>query len=59
MHLIRVGNSLGVRIPKAIIAQVGFLEDSDLVCKVTDEGLLISPSCQEKWLYCFGPDPHS
>lgn len=41
-HLIPVGNSFGVRIPKAIITQMGFQKDSDLVFKVTDEGLLIS-----------------
>ncbi len=42
-HLSHIGNSLGVRIPKAIIQQVGFKEDTNLVFKVTDAGLLISP----------------
>lgn len=42
-HLSHIGNSLGVRIPKAIIHQVGFKEDTNLVFKVTDEGLLIAP----------------
>lgn len=42
-HLVHVGNSLGVRIPKAIISQIGFTEDTNLQFKVTAEGLLISP----------------
>ncbi len=54
-HLIHVGNSLGVRIPKAIIAQVGFKEDMDLVFKITNEGLLISPikSPRKGWAESF------
>lgn len=42
-HLIHVGNSFGVRIPKVIINQVGFKEDTKLAFKITKEGLLISP----------------
>lgn len=45
-HIIPIGNSFGVRIPKAIIQQVGFKENMDLVFKVTKEGLLISPEKQ-------------
>ena len=54
-RLIQVGNSLGVRIPKALITQVGFKEDTDLLFKVTDEGLLISPinHSREGWAECF------
>lgn len=58
-HLIRVGNSLGVRIPKAIIAQAGFKEEMALSFKVTDKGLLIAPmkNCREGWLKAFsGPE---
>lgn len=40
--LIRIGNSQGVRIPKAIIKQA-LLEDRELKFKVTDDGLLIQP----------------
>ena len=47
-HLSHIGNSLGVRIPKAIIQQVGFKEDTDLFFKVTDDGLLISRSKQAR-----------
>lgn len=43
-HLSHIGNSLGVRIPKAIIQQVGFKEETNLVFKVTNEGLLIAPA---------------
>jgi antitoxin component of MazEF toxin-antitoxin module len=43
-HLIHIGNSLGVRIPKAVIAQIGFREDTQLVFKITAEGLLICPT---------------
>lgn len=40
--LIKIGNSQGIRIPKAIIEQA-HLQDKDLKFKVTDEGLLIQP----------------
>ena len=40
--LIRIGNSQGVRIPKAIIEQAQ-LEDKELEFKIIDDGLLIKP----------------
>ncbi|MBU3915479.1 AbrB/MazE/SpoVT family DNA-binding domain-containing protein [bacterium] len=40
--LIRIGNSQGVRIPKAIIEQAK-LDDKELEFKIIDEGLLIQP----------------
>ncbi len=40
--LIRIGNSQGVRIPKAIIEQAQ-LSDKDLEFKIVDAGLLIQP----------------
>lgn len=40
--LIRIGNSQGVRIPKAIIEQAK-LGDRELEFKVIDDGLLIKP----------------
>ncbi len=40
--LIRIGNSQGVRIPKAIIEQAQ-LEDKELRFKVIEDGLLIQP----------------
>jgi antitoxin MazE len=40
--LIRIGNSQGVRIPKAIIEQAQ-LNDKELEFKIIDEGLLIQP----------------
>lgn len=39
---IRIGNSQGIRITKAIIEQA-HLEDKELKFKVTDDGLLIQP----------------
>lgn len=47
-HIVHIGNSFGVRIPKAILEQVGFKENMDLVFKVTEEGLLISPEKQTR-----------
>lgn len=47
-HLIQVGNSLGLRIPKALLQQVGFKEDTNLVFNVTSKGLLISPEKQPR-----------
>lgn len=54
-HIIHIGNSFGVRIPKAIIQQLGFKEDMNLVFKITEEGLLISPEKQvrEGWEHKF------
>ena len=40
--LIKIGNSHGVRIPKAIIEQAQ-LKDKKLVFKISDDGLLIQP----------------
>lgn len=40
--LIRIGNSQGVRIPKAIIEQAQ-LNDRELEFKIIDDGLLIQP----------------
>lgn len=45
-HLIRIGNSLGVRIPQVIIQQAGFNKNMNLVFKITEEGLLISSEKQ-------------
>ncbi len=42
-HIIQIGNSFGVRIPKTIIQQAGFKENTDLAFTVTKDGLLISP----------------
>lgn len=47
-HIVRIGNSFGVKIPKAIIQQVGFKENTNLVFKVTEEELLISPEKQAR-----------
>lgn len=47
-HLIRIGNSLGVRIPQAIIQQIGFEKNIKLVFKVTGDGLLISSEKQAR-----------
>ncbi|CAN5827264.1 hypothetical protein BH24DEI2_BH24DEI2_11300 [soil metagenome] len=45
--LIQIGNSKGVRIPKALIEQAG-LEDSELELKVVRGGLLIKPVKQPR-----------
>jgi antitoxin MazE len=41
-HLIQIGNSRGIRIPKALIQQAG-LEEAELEFSLVDEGLLIKP----------------
>ena len=41
-NLIRIGNSQGIRIPKAIIEQVK-LQDKEFVFRIVDDGLLIQP----------------
>ena len=45
--LISIGNSKGVRIPKAIIEQAK-LNDKELEFKVLDDGLLIKPVTQPR-----------
>jgi len=52
--LIRIGNSLGVRIPKAIIEQAQ-LSDKELEFKVIDDGLLIQPikNSRQGWKHQF------
>ena len=47
-HLIHIGNSFGVRIPQAIIQQIGFKKNMNLVFKVTEDGLLISSEKQAR-----------
>lgn len=39
--LVPIGNSRGIRLPKALIAQCGFGDRVNLT--VTDEGILLSP----------------
>jgi len=41
MQIITIGNSKGLRIPKAILHQCGITDRVDL--RVTDEGLVVSP----------------
>jgi antitoxin MazE len=50
-HLINIGNSKGIRIPKALIEQ-SQLEGAELELKVTTSGLLIHPiqrKAREGW----------
>jgi len=41
-HLVKIGNSQGIRIPKAIIEQSNF-KDKELKLELVDNGLLITP----------------
>jgi antitoxin MazE len=41
--LVRIGNSQGIRIPKALIEQAR-LEDKELKLQIVKDGLLVSPS---------------
>ena len=41
-QLVQIGNSRGIRIPKALIEQAG-LENRELELKVLEEGLLVLP----------------
>lgn len=49
-QLIKIGNSQGVRIPKALIIQAQ-LAGMELTMKVVDEGLLLTPTkrVREGW----------
>lgn len=50
-HIVQIGNSFGVRIPKVLIQQLGFNTSMNLIFKVTEDGLLISPEkkAREGW----------
>ncbi|MFZ2449879.1 MAG: AbrB/MazE/SpoVT family DNA-binding domain-containing protein [Methylovulum miyakonense] len=41
-HLIKIGNSQGIRIPQALIQQA-HLENQELTLQVVENGLLITP----------------
>ncbi len=41
-HLIKIGNSQGIRIPKPLIEQVG-LEDRELTIQVLNGGIFVAP----------------
>jgi len=58
--LIRIGNSQGLRIPKAIIEQAQ-LENKELEFKILDTGLLIQPvkKPREGWKQLFDKAPQS
>lgn len=49
-HLIKIGNSQGIRIPKPLIEQAD-LEGKDLQLQVVEGGLLITPkkAAREGW----------
>ncbi len=49
-HLVKIGNSHGIRIPKPLIEQAQ-LEGKDLQLQVVEGGLLITPkrSAREGW----------
>jgi len=42
-HLVKIGNSQGIRIPKPLIQQA-HLEGKELDIKVVNQGLLVTPS---------------
>lgn len=43
VELVRIGNSRGIRIPKALIEQCGFGETVELL--IEDNRLVITPAC--------------
>lgn len=46
-HLIKIGNSQGIRIPQPLIKQAN-LQDNELEIQVVDNGLLITPIKKNK-----------
>ena len=49
-HLVKIGNSQGIRIPKPLIQQAR-LEGKELDIQLVDEGILVTPSKKprENW----------
>ncbi len=50
VHIVKIGNSQGIRIPKPLVEQAG-LDGRELTLKLVDDGLLISPDngAREGW----------
>ena len=50
-HLVKIGNSQGVRIPKSLIEQAG-LQGKELGLQVVNNGLLITPNnnARDGWI---------
>ena len=46
-HLVKIGNSQGIRIPKPLVEQAQ-LEGKELKLKLVNDGLLISPEKQAR-----------
>ncbi len=46
-HLVKIGNSQGIRIPKPLVEQAQ-LEGKELKLRLVDDGLLISPEKQAR-----------
>jgi len=47
VHLVKIGNSQGIRIPKPLVEQA-HLEGKELKLQLVDDGLLISPEKQAR-----------
>jgi len=47
VHLVKIGNSQGIRIPKPLVEQAQ-LEGKELKLKLVSDGLLISPEKQAR-----------
>jgi antitoxin MazE len=45
--IVKLGNSLGVRIPKSIASKLHFTKDSQINMVLSDNNLIISPSSSE------------
>lgn len=58
MHLIDNGDSYVLEIPIAIISQAGFREDTELDCRVTEQGLWVSSVSRARygWSKAFKSD---
>jgi antitoxin MazE len=49
LQIKRWGNSLALRIPKAILTQLGIKEDDELKMNITDNSLVLTPIIKKEY----------
>jgi antitoxin component of MazEF toxin-antitoxin module len=60
-HIVQIGNSLGLRLPKAVLSTLGLERDSRLSIQTRAGGIVLTPvqSPRSTWQAAFLADPPS
>ena len=58
-HIVQIGNSLGLRLPKAVLSTLGLERDSRLSIQTKAGGIVLTPlhSPRSTWQAAFMADP--